>query len=255
MTTLYEGTSQIQKLIIGRAATGINALVPVLIDRRRRRRRHDGRRHRAARRARRARARCCTTRAGRARARAGRHRASGSSARSRRGGCEAGAAGRLEGAPELGGAGRRRPRHRGGARVARAQARAVRRASPRSSREDCVLATNTSSIPSPRSPPAARARARRRHALLQPGAGDEAGRGHRGRAVGRGGARDGARARRGDGQARDRRGRRPRLPRQPLRPPVRARGAAARAGAGRDASSRSTASAASAAASAWARSS
>jgi alkylation response protein AidB-like acyl-CoA dehydrogenase len=29
VTTLYEGTSQIQKLIIGRAATGINALVPV----------------------------------------------------------------------------------------------------------------------------------------------------------------------------------------------------------------------------------
>jgi alkylation response protein AidB-like acyl-CoA dehydrogenase len=28
VTTLYEGTSQIQKLIIGRAATGINALVP-----------------------------------------------------------------------------------------------------------------------------------------------------------------------------------------------------------------------------------
>ena len=28
MTTLYEGTSQIQKLIIGRATTGINALVP-----------------------------------------------------------------------------------------------------------------------------------------------------------------------------------------------------------------------------------
>ena len=28
MTTLYEGTSQIQKLIIGRAETGINALVP-----------------------------------------------------------------------------------------------------------------------------------------------------------------------------------------------------------------------------------
>jgi butyryl-CoA dehydrogenase len=27
-TTLYEGTSQIQKLIIGRALTGINALVP-----------------------------------------------------------------------------------------------------------------------------------------------------------------------------------------------------------------------------------
>ena len=28
VTTLYEGTSQIQKLIIGRAYTGINALVP-----------------------------------------------------------------------------------------------------------------------------------------------------------------------------------------------------------------------------------
>ena len=28
VTTLYEGTSQIQKLIIGRDATGINALVP-----------------------------------------------------------------------------------------------------------------------------------------------------------------------------------------------------------------------------------
>ena len=28
VTTLYEGTSQIQKLIIGRAATGINAVVP-----------------------------------------------------------------------------------------------------------------------------------------------------------------------------------------------------------------------------------
>ncbi len=28
VTTLYEGTSQIQKLIIGRALTGINALVP-----------------------------------------------------------------------------------------------------------------------------------------------------------------------------------------------------------------------------------
>jgi alkylation response protein AidB-like acyl-CoA dehydrogenase len=28
VTTLYEGTSQIQKLIIGRHATGINALIP-----------------------------------------------------------------------------------------------------------------------------------------------------------------------------------------------------------------------------------
>jgi alkylation response protein AidB-like acyl-CoA dehydrogenase len=29
VTTLYEGTSQIQKLIIGRAATGINAMLPL----------------------------------------------------------------------------------------------------------------------------------------------------------------------------------------------------------------------------------
>jgi alkylation response protein AidB-like acyl-CoA dehydrogenase len=28
VTTLYEGTSQIQKMIIGRHATGINALIP-----------------------------------------------------------------------------------------------------------------------------------------------------------------------------------------------------------------------------------
>jgi alkylation response protein AidB-like acyl-CoA dehydrogenase len=28
VTTLYEGTSQIQKLIIGRDATGINAMTP-----------------------------------------------------------------------------------------------------------------------------------------------------------------------------------------------------------------------------------
>jgi alkylation response protein AidB-like acyl-CoA dehydrogenase len=28
VTTLYEGTSQIQKLIIGREATGINAMTP-----------------------------------------------------------------------------------------------------------------------------------------------------------------------------------------------------------------------------------
>ena len=28
VTTIYEGTSQIQKLIIGRAYTGINALIP-----------------------------------------------------------------------------------------------------------------------------------------------------------------------------------------------------------------------------------
>jgi butyryl-CoA dehydrogenase len=33
VTTLYEGTSQIQKLIIGRAATGINAMVPMEAER------------------------------------------------------------------------------------------------------------------------------------------------------------------------------------------------------------------------------
>jgi len=32
VTTLYEGTSQIQKLIIGRAATGINAMTPMAIE-------------------------------------------------------------------------------------------------------------------------------------------------------------------------------------------------------------------------------
>ena len=30
VTTLYEGTSQIQKLIIGRAATGVNAMTPMV---------------------------------------------------------------------------------------------------------------------------------------------------------------------------------------------------------------------------------
>jgi alkylation response protein AidB-like acyl-CoA dehydrogenase len=29
VTTLYEGTSQIHKLIIGRSATGINAMLPL----------------------------------------------------------------------------------------------------------------------------------------------------------------------------------------------------------------------------------
>ena len=32
VTTLYEGTSQIQKLIIGREATGINAMIPLRAD-------------------------------------------------------------------------------------------------------------------------------------------------------------------------------------------------------------------------------
>ncbi len=33
MTTIYEGTSQIQQLIIGRDATGIDALKPMVIER------------------------------------------------------------------------------------------------------------------------------------------------------------------------------------------------------------------------------
>jgi hypothetical protein len=33
VTTIYEGTSQIQQLIIGRAATGIDALKPMVIER------------------------------------------------------------------------------------------------------------------------------------------------------------------------------------------------------------------------------
>ena len=61
VTTLYEGTSQIHKLIIGRDATGINAMVPpsaTVVSSasragRRRRRRDDGRRNRADRGARR----------------------------------------------------------------------------------------------------------------------------------------------------------------------------------------------------------
>jgi alkylation response protein AidB-like acyl-CoA dehydrogenase len=32
VTTLYEGTSQIQKLIVGRAATGVNAMLPLRED-------------------------------------------------------------------------------------------------------------------------------------------------------------------------------------------------------------------------------
>jgi alkylation response protein AidB-like acyl-CoA dehydrogenase len=32
VTTLYEGTSQIQKLIIGRAVTGENAMIPLSAD-------------------------------------------------------------------------------------------------------------------------------------------------------------------------------------------------------------------------------
>ena len=101
----------------------------------------------------------------------------------------------------------------------------------------------------------ARARARGRHALLQPRAGDEARRGRRGRALGRGGARDDARARPRDGPARDRR--RPTAPASSSTAAT-ARSASRRCGSCRSGSrptSRSTASAASAAASGWARSS
>ena len=92
---------------------------------------------------------------------------------------------------------------------------------------DCVLATNTSSLPvTAIAAGASEPRARRRDALLQPRAGDGAARGDRRRALGRAGARDRARDRRGDGQDGDRRHRRTRLPREPLQPPVRPGGAA-----------------------------
>ena len=78
VTTLYEGTSQIQKLIIGRALTGINALIPAVSAGRRgargaRRRRAPGRWARGSRSSPvwRARARCSTTPTRRARARDG----------------------------------------------------------------------------------------------------------------------------------------------------------------------------------------
>ena len=80
---------------------------------------------------------------------------------------------------------------RGGAGAPGAQARALRAARRRSSASDCVLATNTSSLPvtaiaAGGEPP----RARRGHALLQPGAGDGAAGGGRRRAVRRAGAGD-----------------------------------------------------------------
>ena len=146
-------------------------------------------------------------------------------------------------------------RHRGGARAARAQARAVR-AARRDRARRRVLATNTSSIPSPSSPPARPTPERvvGMHffnpapvmRLVEVVAGESSRRGR---------ARSRARARRGDGQARDRRRRRPGLPRQPLQPAVRLEALRLRAGAPRDRRDRSTASAASAAASGWARSS
>ena len=198
------------------------------------RRRHDGRRHRAARVAPRARARSCTTPTRTRSSAASRASASGSSARSRRGAWRRARQGRS-----------RRPR----TWPRSPDADVVIEAAPESLelkrelfgqvaevvRADCVLATNTSSlsvteiaagVPRPE-------RVVGMHffnpapvmKLVEVVAGERSG---------DGGARDDARARPGDGPARDRRIRRPRLPRQPLRAAVRARGAAARAGGAGD---------------------
>ena len=252
VTTLYEGTSQIQKLIIGRAADGHQRARPAAlrVGRRRRRRRHDGRGHRAARRASRARGRCCTTPSrealearGRAGARAGcdkRRRARRSTRRRGR---------RRASALQRRGALERRSRgcdarHRGGARAPRAQARAVRaRLGAIGAAAACWPRTPPRSR-SPRSPRGAADPSRVvGHALLQPArrvmelveviAGL--------RVLGRGAGASRARARRGDGQARHRRRRRPRLPRQPLQPPFGLEALALAAGAASPTSRRSTA--------------
>ena len=206
VTTLYEGTSQIQKLIIGRAATGINALSvsepAASRDHRRRRRRHDGRRDRPAglpggrahaaarpverRSTRRREASRANLEKGVARGRwsAGGRRGSG--------GAAGAAAGRSTTSRRATWSSRRRPRRsRSSTSCSRALAEIVA--------ADCVLATNTSSIPVTGDGRRRHApRAGRGHALLQPGAGDAPGRG-RSRATQsrRGGARTArARARR-----------------------------------------------------------
>ena len=126
-----------------------------------------------------------------------------------------------------------RARDRGRARAPGAQARALRAAV--GDRRRAVRARDEHLLAARHGDRAGReqSRARRRHALLQPGAGDGAARGRRRRASSRAGARAGRRDRRGDGQARDPRERRAGLPRQPLQPPVRPGGAAAAAGADR----------------------
>ena len=151
---------------------------------------------------------------------------------------------------------RLRARDRGRARAARAQARAVCAAVARSSAEDCVLATNTSSLlvtaiaagathpervvgmhffnPAPLM------------RLLEVVAGEQSS--EQALALARAtGEAMGKTVDRGAGRAR--------LPRQPLQPPVRAGGVAALAGAASPTSRRSTGRCASRAAFAWARSS
>ena len=138
----------------------------------------------------------------------------------------AGARDRLAGAGELADLAECELDRRSRPRVARPQARAVRvplgdRALGRPRLEHLVDPDHLDR--------ARRGRplARRRDALLQPAAADEARRGHRRARVVRGRARDRPCRGRGDGQARHRRRRRPRLPRQPLQSPVRPRGAEA----------------------------
>ena len=152
VTTLYEGTSQIQKLIIGRAATGINALDPRAVGtigvvgagtmgagiaqlacsggRAHAAARPDPRGAGARRREHRARSSSAASSAG------------GWTPRRRRGGARAAGGGR---APR--GAGAVRPGDRGGARVAASSSASCSSACRGSSRRDCVLATNTSSLP------------------------------------------------------------------------------------------------------------
>ena len=187
---------------------------------RRRRRRDDGRGHRAARGARPARGRCCTTPAEVAVERGARRDRRRARALARQGPPRAASRGEVERRGARSRTSREcRADHRGRARAPGAQARAVRARSSEIA-PGAVLASNTSSIPiTAIARRGRRPRARRRHALLQPGAGDEARRGHR-RACdsSRGGAGGRARDRRGDGQARHRRHRRAGLPGQPLQP-------------------------------------
>ena len=181
VTTLYEGTSQIQKLIIGRAETGLNALVAVVAVGASSGSWAPARWAPASRSSprRRARARSSTTPTPRRSSAGWPASPSGSSARSRRGGSRRARPGRSRRAAGGGRAGRRRHRDRGGARVARAQALAVRerrrgRARGLRAGDQHVVAERDRDRRG-----RARARARGRHALLQPRAGDEARRGGR----------------------------------------------------------------------------
>ena len=143
VTTLYEGTSQIQKLIIGRAETGHQRARPVAVTVARRRsaparwapasRSSPPRRARATLAAR--------PRPGRARARRG-SRAARKRLRRRSGrrGCRAARR-------ELADARRRRRRDRGGARSRSSSSASCSARVAEVVRDDCVLATNTSSLP------------------------------------------------------------------------------------------------------------